>query len=528
MEFKCDTKYILIPTSRHATIKRLEFYHGDQIVYDVDVRLDFKFPDQIFHLDVSRFKDMELKLKTTPDMDFEIEKTDTLTRHNSNYCERYRPLFHFTAKSGWINDPNGLFSYNGKYHMFYQYNPVGVQWGNMHWGHAESDDLVHWEEKDVVLYPDEMGTMFSGCAFVDKNNASGFKVNSNDPIFLYYTAAGSTSLLSQGRQFTQCLAYSTDGGITFKKYDKNPLIPIVDEGNRDPKISFHAESGNSVMSLYMSGNDYALFISKDLLNWELIQRLSLGDDWECPDFYPIPLDDDQSCVKWVLTGASDRYIVGSFDGFQFKPETSLKKLQYTDKSYASQSWNNICESDGRRIRIAWNRFEIPDMPFNKSMTFPCKMSLKRFYDDLFLCAYPVDEIEKLHKNLYRETNMKVSASFEYSRVLNEMAYDIKLVFVNDRKGSARISMFGLDIDLEFIQNEIVCAGDTAPMISVGGFTDIRLLIDVNATEIFINDGKAFMCVGHLQDYNLNKFSIMATEEDVEISSLEIAELNSIW
>jgi sucrose-6-phosphate hydrolase SacC (GH32 family) len=444
------------------------------------------------------------------------------------YREKYRPLFHFTTKSGWINDPNGLFNYDGKYHMFYQYNPVGIQWGNMHWGHAVSEDLIHWEEKDVALFPDELGTMFSGSAIVDVHNVSGLKENSYNPILLYYTAAGGTSMLSQGKQFTQCLAYSTDGGSIFKKYDKNPLIPNIDEGNRDPKISFHAESGNYVIALYMTGNDYALFSSKDLLNWNFIQRISLDDDWECPDFYPILLDNDPSCVKWLLTGASDRYIVGSFDGFQFKPETSVKKLQYSSKSYASQTWANICESDGRRIRIAWNRFEIPGMPFNNSMTFPCKISLKSYIEDIFLCVYPVEEIEKLYKNSYREISVKVSALCEYSKILSEMAYDVKLVFVNDRKSSVRISVFGLDIHMDFSQNEIVCAGDTAPMIAVKGFTDIRLLIDVNATEIFINDGKAFMCVGHLQDYNLNKFSIMTTQDDIEVSSLEIAELRSIW
>jgi len=527
MEFVCDTRYIVLPTNRHAKSKRLEFYHKDKLIYDLDIKLDYKFPEQMFYLDVARFIGMNLKIISIQYIEFEIKKANALPEDQSRYKGKYRPLFHFTTKSGWINDPNGLFFYNGQYHLFYQYNPVGVQWGNMHWGHAVSEDLIHWYEKDIALYPDELGTMFSGSAIIDKDNVTGLKENSNDTILLYYTAAGGTSLLSEGKSFTQCLAFSADGGTTFKKYDKNPLIANIDEGNRDPKVIYHSQSGNYVMALYMSGNDFALFISKDLLNWKLEQRISLGDDWECPDFYPLPVDGDPNCVKWVLTGASDRYIVGSFDGYAFKPETPVKKLQYTSKSYASQSWSNICETDGRRIRITWNRFEIPNMPFNNSMTFPCEMSLKRFSGEIFLCAYPVDEIEKLYKNLYKKFDLLVPVLCEYTYNLNEMAYDIKLVFSNDCKSSAIISMFGLDIHCDCFNNEIVCGGDTAPMIAVEGITDLRLLIDVNGTEIFINGGKAFMCVGHLQDYNLNKLTVKTTGNDIVLKSLEIAELRGI-
>jgi len=528
MDFKCDARYIVLPTNRHAKSKKVEFYHNDILIYDLDVKLDLKFPEHMFYLDVSRFIGMNLKLKSIPFIDFNIQKADNLPEDYSKYPGKYRPFFHFTPKSGWINDPNGLFYYNGQYHLFYQYNPVGVQWGNMHWGHAVSEDMIHWDEKDIALYPDELGTMFSGSAIVDKDNVTGLKENSNDPILLFYTAAGGTSSLSIGKSFTQCLAFSADGGVEFKKYDKNPLIPNIDEGNRDPKVIYHAESGNYVMALYMSGNDYALFSSKDLLNWELTQRISLGDDWECPDFYSLPVDGDPNCVKWVLTGASDRYIVGSFDGYEFKPETTVKKLQYTNKGYASQSWSNINETDGRRIRIAWNRFEIPNMPFNNSMTFPCEMSLKRFSGEIVLCANPVYEIEKLYKNLYKECDLIVPVSCEYTYNLNGMAYDIKLAISNACRGSFCISIFGLDIHCDFYKNEIVCGGDTAPMIAVEGITDLRLLIDVNATEIFINGGKAFMCVGHLQDYNLNKFTVKATENDIVLRSLEIAELSGIW
>ena len=165
----------------------------------------------------------------------------------------------FPRAAGWLNDPNGLVHYAGTYHMFYQHNPYGTEWGNMHWGHAVSRDLVHWRELPAALYPDAMGTMFTGCAVVDHHNSSGLGDGSQPPIVLVYTAAGEHA---RPREFyTQCLAFSADGGSTWHKYDGNPVLPHQVGQNRDPKVIWHPRSGRWVMALYLEHTAYALYTS---------------------------------------------------------------------------------------------------------------------------------------------------------------------------------------------------------------------------------------------------------------------------
>jgi sucrose-6-phosphate hydrolase SacC (GH32 family) len=279
MKLLCDSKYIILPVSHQAKKKSLKFFENNILIYDLQIELDFIAPDEEFYLDIERFGGKEIELVSEPDINLEIKKSNRKYSCEENYKGKYRPEFHFSSQRGWINDPNGLFYYKDMYHMFFQHNPVGCKWGNMHWGHAVSRDLVHWEEKEIALYPDEMGTMFSGSAIVDTKNVTGLKKNENDVILLFYTAAGGTdSELSKSQPFTQCLAYSTDGGNTFEKYPENPIVPFIEPGNRDPKVIYHAESDVYTMVLYLADYRYLLLTSKNLLDWKRIQEISLQDD----------------------------------------------------------------------------------------------------------------------------------------------------------------------------------------------------------------------------------------------------------
>ena len=201
--------------------------------------------------------------------------------------------------------------------------------------------------------------MFSGCAVVDFDNRTGLQAGSEPPLLLYYTAQGGSTHWSAGRLPTQCLAYSTDGGATFTKYDKNPVVAEITDQTRDPKVIYHAPTDRYIMTLYKTGAEYMLFASADLLHWEPLHTIEIPEEWECPDFYPLPLDGDPAKEKWVLIGASDRYLVGSFDGYRFAPEQEMRRLHHGNGSYAAQSFFQTAPQDTRRIRIAWNNAAVP-------------------------------------------------------------------------------------------------------------------------------------------------------------------------
>jgi sucrose-6-phosphate hydrolase SacC (GH32 family) len=529
MILKCDSKYIVLSVNPGAKKRCLKFFENNMLVYDLQIELDFENPEVEFYLNIERFAGKELELTADQDMILIMEKSDTKYPPLESYTGKYRPEFHFSAQRGWINDPNGLVYYRGLYHMFYQYNPVGCKWGNMTWGHAVSRDLVHWDEKEPALYPDALGTMFSGSAIVDTRNVTGLKKNENDVILLYYTAAGNTdSELSRTQPFTQCLAYSIDGGNTFVKYAGNPIIPFIEHENRDPKVIYDREHEIYVMVLYLTGNRYLLFTSNNLLDWTQKHEIVLMEDAECPDFYPLPLDGDENNIKWVFIGASDRYVIGSFDGNRFIPESETKKLQYSSNSYAAQSWSDIPAEDGRRIRIGWNRYDISTTPFNLSMDFPCEMTLKTFSGETFLCTYPVREIESIYSESFKGYDIRVTNSEKYSRILAERLYDITFHISGTSKSRFVISLFGIEIHGDLENNVLTCLDHKAPLESLNGNVELRILIDVNNIELFINKGKVFLSIGHIQDYTLNSLVIEAIEHEIMLKEVKIAELRNIW
>ena len=222
---------------------------------------------------------------------------------------------------GWLNDPNGLCYYNGEYHLFFQACPYTTRDSAKHWGHAVSTDLVHWKELGIALYPDALGPMWSGSAVVDWKNTSGFGVDGKPPMVLAYTAAG---------VFAQCVAYSTDGR-TFTKYERNPVVQHISDGNRDPKVIWYEPTQRWVMCLYVGfpadgkngaqceRNTVQFLSSPDLKNWT--KTGEIDGFFECPDLFPLPVDGNANNVKWVLTAANSDYMVGQFDGQTFKPET---------------------------------------------------------------------------------------------------------------------------------------------------------------------------------------------------------------
>ena len=285
----------------------------------------------------------------------------------SSYSELHRPQFHFSAKKNWINDPNGLVYHDGIWHLFFQHNIEAPTWGPMWWGHAVSNDLLHWRQLDHALHPDEMGSMFSGSAVIDHHNAAGF---GKDAMLLFYTAAGSHA--TPARPFVQCLAFSVDGGQTFNKYEHNPIVDWMQADNRDPKVVWDAASQKWVMALYLEDERYCLLSSSDLKEWSHLQDIVLPGTYECPDFFP--LVDEDGVNRWVFSGAGSGYLVGQFDGNKFVAETELSHYDGGPNNYAAQTWSNA--PDGRCVQISWMAGGLyPEMPFNQQLSIPVELCL---------------------------------------------------------------------------------------------------------------------------------------------------------
>ncbi len=503
MELTIDRRYLAVPVSAHAQVKKLKFMNGQgEVVFDLDVKLDPASAQFTYFADLRAFLGQTLTVACEPEVDFVPHLVDSAPRAGG---ERFRPAAHFTPDRGWINDPNGLVYYEGKYHLFFQHNPVGMNWGNMHWGHAVSDDLMHWEEKEIALFPDEMGTMYSGSAIIDDRNVSGLKEGEHDPILLFYTAAGDHSILSKGTLTCQCLAYSVDGGETFVKYAGNPVVPHIIGGNRDPKVVFCPEMDAYVMALYLDGNEYALFRSENLLNWTMIQKISIPKEAECPDFFPLELEGE---MYWVFIGASEYYLVGKIEGGQFVPVQEAGRVKSEgSESYAAQTYSGL--ADNRRVRIAWNRFDLPDMAFNGSMTTPVDFCLKRIGGRIALVGNPVPEIEALY-------GARVSG--QGCVKLPGRANDIRLR-IPAACGEVQIDVCGLKITVD-ADKETVSVKDC--VMRAGRTEDcmvLRIIQDVHATEAYSADGTGYMCIGHLADRSLNRVDAPA-EVQVEAAELK--------
>ena len=518
MEMLCDSRYILLPASWNARPKRLFFREGNRLVLDLAVNLDTDEPEFLFPVDLERFRGRTLEVTCEPESEIPLLKAD---RPLPVYGGKYRPWAHFTADLGWINDPNGLVWYRGKYRMYFQHNPAATTWENMHWGSAESEDLVHWRELGDVLFPDEAGTIFSGSGIVDRENVSGLKTGEEDPILFFYTAAGGTSETSKGRPFTQNLAYSTDGGRTLVKWPGNPVISQLAPGNRDPKVIRYEPEHCYILALYLEAHDFALFRSEDLLHWRELQRLTLPEDWECPDFYPLPADGDPAKLRWVFTAASDRYLIGTFDGRRFTPEGEPGQLNYGDVSYAAQSWSD--EPRGRRIRTAFIKQVVPGQPFGCCMDLPQEMRLKTVNGTLRLCAWPAEEISGLSTDTRTLEDLPLSPEEPLRQRIAGKACDLELEFPADTALS--LSLFGLELRYDPGAGILACGEKSAPLRGEGGLVCLRIFLDTLSAEIFGDSGSVFLGIANIQDRSLDTLRLTGTGT---VRRLTVRELEPFW
>jgi fructan beta-fructosidase len=492
--FLVEQRYLNLPVQNGVEKRVVRFVVDGEEVYRFDIELAEGEADFWVYTDLAPFHGMRL---TVPVDGVEGDALATLVQSDvpvglaDLYHEKYRPQFHFTSRRGWLNDPNGLVFYQGMYHLFYQHNPYGWGWGNMHWGHAISHDLIHWEELGDVLYPDNLGTMFSGCAVVDWQNTTGFQDGDDPPLVCMYTAAG--------EPFTQCLTYSTDGGETCLKYAGNPVLGHVAGDNRDPKVIWHAPSQQWVMALYLvesdvrTGNDYALFGSPDLKTWHKLCDVHIGDATECPDFFELPVDGDPENTRWVFWGANGNYVLGGFDGTTFTPESEVLHYARGGDSYAAQTWSDA--PDGRRIQIAWLRVNLPGMPFNQMMAFPCELTLRTTPDGIRLHSQPVREIETLYRRTHRWQDTTIAPGENPLNGIEGDLFDIHAEFEPGAATTVGLFIRGVPMTYDVAQGVLTCEGHTASLPLVDGNLRLRILVDRASLEIFGADGLIALPIG---------------------------------
>ena len=447
-----------------------------------------------------------------------LRQSDTLLDTENLYREPLRSQLHFSPKRGWTNDPNGLVFYNGEYHLFFQHNPYGWNWGNMHWGHATSRDLVHWQEHTEALYPDEQGPMFSGSAVVDWKNTSGLGTDGKPPLVLIYTAAGNPTV--------QSIAYSTNGR-TFTKYAQNPVIKQISGGNRDPKVFWHEPTKQWVLVLYVEvpGKQHTIhfFNSPNLRDWTLASVTKGGIDgdkylFECPDFFELAVDGDVSRKKWILTAANSEYAIGSFDGKTFTPEISKLTEVRGVGFYAAQTFSDI--PNNRRIQIGWSQAPSPGMSFNQLQTLPSELTLRITPDGLRLRREPVKELEALRDGPNQADSL---ANFRAELI------ELRAEFDPGQAKTFEFNLRGAKIAYDPNKQEITINGHRAPAPLVNGKQKLTVFVDRTMLEVFASDGFTYIPMPFIPKPDDQSVSVISQDGgDGKKTLLQVYKLKSSW
>jgi fructan beta-fructosidase len=561
--------YLNLPVKNDNALVRSRVKLKDQVIDEFTIKLAEQDPDFWVFVDVSAYQGKTITLeiekfagrpgvpvqpdaKPLPVKGLQLANTaTTFTGQQELYKEALRPQAHFSARRGWINDPNGLIYYNGEYHLFFQHNPYGWDWGNMHWGHAVSKDLLHWTELKEAIFPvNNKDAAFSGSAVIDPQNTSGFRKDGIDPLIAFYTSTG------RG----ESIQLSYDNGRTFQDYAGNPLIKHT---GRDPKVFWYDKGKHWVMVVWNSGekkklslgeeaiiNQHHIYTSNDLKTWTLTS--GVAGFFECPELFELPVENQPGQSRWIMYDATGRYIVGDFDGKKFTTQQPLTQYDYAGGYfYASQTFNNT--PDNRRIQIGWGRnIKHPGMPFNQAMLFPVELKLKHTPTGYRLCPTPIKEINSLHANSQEVVNQVLKTETPIQTKVSGDALHVKAVF---EKGDAT---FGLNVlGYEIVYNDLLGEFTTAlnpkhnttpagpqaifsgpaipPITTTIYYSDpekftLEVIVDKNIIEIFVNDGGLYFAA----PYDGAKTNIVEAfvkgrgNRKSILQKLDVHELKSIW
>lgn len=489
----------------------------------------------------------------------------------NQYQEIHRPQFHFTPRANWMNDPNGMFYYEGKYHLFYQYFPDSTVWGPMHWGHAESTDLLHWKHLPIALFPDSIGYIFSGGAVVDSNNTSNFGTDENPPIVATFTHHNIEGEKAGTNDFQkQSIAYSLDGGSQWIKYKNNPVIPNIEKIKdfRDPKVVWHEQSQKWILVL-AAYDRVKFYSSSNLIDWEFLSDFGIEGDkrlWECPDLFPMKVEGLNE-YKWVLIvsiqknapneGTATSYFIGEFDGTVFKSEVENQKwLDWGTDNYAFVTWNNVPKDDGRILGIGWmSNWQyaqiVPTENWRSAMTLPRELSLVKSVSNYSLHSLPIRELQTLRGESTSFDQMNITeekildGSFSTSQSELDLTIDLKkttaksfgIKLQNDLgenllikydKREEKMFVDRTNSRKEKFSDDFFKNIHAAPVDFKKEKMNVRLIIDISSIEIFIDNGKISFTSIFFPSEEFNTISLFANNGTCNIINAEIYPLNSIW
>lgn len=473
--------------------------------------------------------------------------------------EKYRPYFHYSPKENWMNDPNGLVYSHGKYHMFYQYNPNDTVWGPMHWGHAVSQDLIHWQEQGIALKPDELGQIFSGSAVLDSQNTAGFQQDDEDVLVAIFTH-------HEENNEKQSIAYSNDNGETWHKYENNPVInnPGLSDF-RDPKVFWHHDTNRWIL-LLACGDHIRFYSSPNLKEWHYLSSFGNGYGskegvWECPDLIHLTIDGEDK-QKWALTvninpggpneGSAVMYFLGDFDGQQFIPDDepgthNWRWADYGRDFYAAVTWNNTVLK--APIWIGWmNNWQYGNMTptesFRGMMSLPRTLKLVRKNGELFL-SQKLFHVEKLHNRTVYDNHEFVLT--KDNKINHKLSQDRLYITTNILENKSTVFSFQASSDQHSISIEFdLCAGEirlnrkncgdtsfaenfaSVDIMPIDTIEDIEMIIDRTSIELFVNDGTRVMSELFFMPEKMNEIEWSTNEGKVIFSNYNLSYLKTLW
>ena len=447
------TKYLLLPIQEEKDEAQVLLDTGSKDDTWMDVRLAQNGSDYYVPFALGKGKTATVKIlglkKDALALNL-LKLSDTFDTTNTDY---YRPSYHFTPLYGWMNDPNGMVYKDGEYHLYFQYNPYGSKWGNMHWGHAVSKDLVHWEHLDPAIARDPVGHIFSGSSVIDKKNTAGF---GKDAIIAIYTNN------SVNHDEVQCIAYSNDNGRTFTKYEGNPVLTPFDglKDFRDPKV-FWYEKGKCWYMIVSADKEMRLYKSKNLKKWNYVSAFGKGIgqqpcQYECPDFFQLPVNGDKKKMKWVMTmninpgcwfgGSATEYFVGDFDGKKFTcPDANeVKWLDWGKDHYATVTFSNTGD---RVLGITWmSNWQYANLtPFKQNRGangLPRELKLYEKNGKYYISEDVAPEVYALRKDTKNVADASVAGEKMLAGVAANMegAFEIEADVTPDANGIAGIEI----------------------------------------------------------------------------------------